>query len=114
MLSAGGRLSPWAGVRRQIFFRASGAGSLKLVGPAALQRHTDSTIVESGLGKNAQEINPGEILDKLTLVKLMGGGGIPLHHPAAPRRRITHPLPELLPALTWNCGMAKTTWSWYY
>jgi DNA-directed RNA polymerase beta subunit len=65
------------GLRRALLFKAANKGNLGSMPSAALQKQIDSAITESGLGVGIEEINPAEILDKLTQISRLGEGGIP-------------------------------------
>lgn len=66
-----------AGVRRQLLYKATWKGHLRDMPSSPLQRQIDSAIMESGLGRVLEEVNPLEVLDKNTQVTRMGEGGIP-------------------------------------
>ena len=72
------RLSKDAGgLRRQLLWKSSFRGNLSGVLPGALDKQLESALLTSGLGQSAEEINPAEILDKVTRITRLGEGGIP-------------------------------------
>lgn len=65
------------GLRRQLLWKSSFKGNLSGVLPGALDKQMESALLTSGLGQSAEEINPAEILDKVTRITRLGEGGIP-------------------------------------
>lgn len=66
----------YGGARRQLLWKASNQGSLKSMPSSPFSRQLLSAVTKSGLGEYLTEINPGEVLDRLTKVSRMGEGGI--------------------------------------
>jgi DNA-directed RNA polymerase beta subunit len=64
------------GIRRNLLWKLSGKGNLKSMPPSVLTSQLQSALISSGLGLALEEINPTEILDKMTSTTRMGEGGI--------------------------------------
>jgi len=63
-------------IRRNALWRMSNKGNLKGMPTGLLTPQLQSALLSSGLGLSLEEINPTEILDKLTSTTRMGEGGI--------------------------------------
>lgn len=64
-------------LRRGLLAKVSFRGSLAAMPSGALTPQLDQALVGAGLSQVVEEINPGELLDKQTLITRMGEGGIP-------------------------------------
>ncbi len=64
------------GLRRQLLWKSSFRGNLSGILPGALDKQLESALLTSGLGQAAEEINPAEVLDKVTRITRLGEGGI--------------------------------------
>ncbi len=62
--------------QRQLLRKAAAKGTLAAVPAGALTGQLRSLIIGSGLGQAAEEVNPLEILDKMTKVTSLGEGGL--------------------------------------
>jgi DNA-directed RNA polymerase beta subunit len=80
-----------AGVRRQLLYKMGFKGNLQSMPHRALQKQVESALLESGLGKALEEINPAEILDKNTQISRMGEGGIPSYDAIPDEARAVQP-----------------------
>lgn len=78
-------------IRKQMLMKATARGSLKDVPTASLTPQLEYVLLSSGLGQAAEEINPAEILDKLTKVTRMGEGGIPSEESIPDEARAVQP-----------------------
>jgi hypothetical protein len=63
-------------IRRAALWRMSNKGNLKSMPTGLLTPQLQAALVSSGLGLALEEINPTEILDKLTSTTRLGEGGI--------------------------------------
>jgi DNA-directed RNA polymerase beta subunit len=63
-------------LRRNLLYKSSFKGNLNPVQPGALSRQLNAVLLSSGLGQPLEELNPSEILDKLTAITRLGVGGI--------------------------------------
>jgi DNA-directed RNA polymerase beta subunit len=61
---------------RQLLWKSSFKGNLSAMQPGALTRQLHSTIMHTGLGQAAEEINPAELLDAQGRATRLGEGGI--------------------------------------
>ena len=66
----------YGGFQRQLLFKSSFANSLKPLQPGILNKQLESILFSSGLAAAAEEINPAELLDKMTKISRMGEGSI--------------------------------------
>lgn len=66
----------YGGFQRQLLFKSSFANSLKPLKPGILNKQLESILFSSGLAAAAEEINPAELLDKMTKISRMGEGSI--------------------------------------
>jgi len=80
-----------AGVQRQLLYKAGFKGDLQSMPTRPLQGQLDSALLDSGLGRSLEEINPAEILDKNTQVSRMGEGGIPSYDAIPDEARSVQP-----------------------
>lgn len=78
-------------LRRQLLHKASWAGNLKKITPGALTGQMEAVLTASGLAQAAEEINPLEVLDKVTRITRMGEGGIPSADAIPDESRSVHP-----------------------
>jgi DNA-directed RNA polymerase beta subunit len=63
-------------LRRELLGRATFTGNLKHINAGALTKQLDSVILNSGLAQPLEEVNPAEILDRVTRITKMGEGGL--------------------------------------
>ena len=63
-------------LRRKLLWKASARGNLKAMPSSVLSKQLNAAIMSSGLGQAVEEINPAELLDKMTAVSRLGEGGI--------------------------------------
>jgi DNA-directed RNA polymerase beta subunit len=61
---------------RQLLWKASFKGNLSSIAPGVMTRQLHSTIMDTGLGQAAEEINPAELLDAQGRATRLGEGGI--------------------------------------
>jgi hypothetical protein len=61
---------------RQLLWKTSFKGNLSGMQPGALTRQLHATIMHTGLGQAAEEINPAELLDAQSRATRLGEGGI--------------------------------------
>ena len=72
------RLTKDAGkLRKKLFREVLRKKSLSAIPSGALTKQLEQAIINSGLGNALEEINPAEMLDKITRVTRMGEGGLP-------------------------------------
>jgi DNA-directed RNA polymerase subunit beta len=70
------RITKDKGFLRQLLWKASFKGNLKTMQPGILTRQLHSTLMNTGLGQAAEEINPAELLDAQGRATRLGEGGI--------------------------------------
>ena len=81
----------YGSLRRNLFYKASFKGNLKPIKPGALTRQLEAVLLSSGLGQPIEEVNPAEILDKLTRITKMGEGGLGSLDAVPDESRMTQP-----------------------
>jgi DNA-directed RNA polymerase beta subunit/DNA-directed RNA polymerase beta' subunit len=66
----------YGGIRKNLLRRASFKGTLDVIQPGALTKQLEAVLLHSGLAQAGEEINPTEIIDKITRISRMGEGAM--------------------------------------